>query len=91
LSEFCRQVLLEAAAGPPQAPEAEVILSEILALGKIVINLLDDGRDRRTAHILYPAFSPSVVIQRSGSPGISKSRSCSRASAAAAFWTVSAA
>jgi hypothetical protein len=40
LSEWCRQVLLDAAAGPAQAPEAEVILSEILALRKIVINLL---------------------------------------------------
>ena len=30
--EWCRQVLLEAAAGPAQAPEAEVILSGILAL-----------------------------------------------------------
>jgi hypothetical protein len=38
LSEWCRQVLLEAAAGPAQAPEAEVILSEILA--PRVINLL---------------------------------------------------
>ena len=40
MSEWCRQVLLDAAAGPAQAPEAEVILSEILALRKIVINLL---------------------------------------------------
>jgi hypothetical protein len=40
LSEWCRQVLLDAATGPAQAPEAEVILSEILALRKIVINLL---------------------------------------------------
>ena len=40
LSEWCRQVLLEAAAGPAQALEAEVILSEILALRKIVINVL---------------------------------------------------
>jgi hypothetical protein len=39
LSEWCRQALLEAA-GPAQQPEAEVILSEILALRKIVINLL---------------------------------------------------
>src|SRR6266852_6343010 len=40
LSEWCRQVLLDAATGPAQAPEAEVILSEILAARKIVINLL---------------------------------------------------
>ena len=40
LSEWCRKVLLDAATGPAQAPEAEVILSEILALRKIVINLL---------------------------------------------------
>jgi len=55
LSEWCRQVLLDAATGPAQAPEAEVILSEILALRKIVINLLygqrtgeplDEGRMR---------------------------------------------
>ena len=32
--------MLDAVAGPAQAPEAEVILSEILALRKIVINLL---------------------------------------------------
>jgi hypothetical protein len=45
MAEWCRQVLLHAsdegaAAGPAQAPEAEVILGEILALRKIVINLL---------------------------------------------------
>jgi len=45
LSEWCRKVLLDASqeengTGPAQAPEAEVILSEILALRKIVINLL---------------------------------------------------
>jgi hypothetical protein len=40
LSEWCRQVLLEAAADPAPAPEAEAILSEVLALRKIVINLL---------------------------------------------------
>jgi hypothetical protein len=38
LSERCRQVLLDAAAGPARAPEAEAILSEILALLKFVIN-----------------------------------------------------
>jgi ATP-dependent exoDNAse (exonuclease V) alpha subunit len=39
--EWCRQALLEAAvADPAQESEAEVILSEILALRKIVINLL---------------------------------------------------
>jgi hypothetical protein len=39
--EWCRQMLLEAAvASPAQEPEAEVILPEILALRKIVINLL---------------------------------------------------
>src|SRR5437016_3929527 len=39
--EWHRQVLLEAAvASPAQEPEAEVMLSEILALRKIVINLL---------------------------------------------------
>ena len=37
LSEWCRQVLLDAAAGPAQATEAEVI---ILALRAIVVNLL---------------------------------------------------
>ena len=35
-----RQALLDAVAGPAPRPEAEVILSEILALRKIVINLL---------------------------------------------------
>ena len=40
LGEWCRQALLEAAEGPAQAPEAEAILGEILALRKIVINLL---------------------------------------------------
>jgi len=45
LSEWCRQVLLDAAAGPAQAPEAKVILSEILALRKIVINLLHGEKE----------------------------------------------
>lgn len=45
LSEWCRQVLLaasekETTADPAPAPEAEAILSEVLALRKIVINLL---------------------------------------------------
>jgi hypothetical protein len=45
IGEWCRQVLLaasekEAEAGPAETPEAEVILAEILALRKIVINLL---------------------------------------------------
>jgi len=40
LSEWCRQALLEAASGPAQTPEAEIILAELLALRKIVINLL---------------------------------------------------
>ena len=40
MSEWCRQALLDAVAGPAPRPEAEVILSEILALRKIVINLL---------------------------------------------------
>ena len=40
MAEWWRQVLLEATAGPAQALEAEVILGEILALRKIVINLL---------------------------------------------------
>jgi len=40
LSEWCRQALLDAATGPARRREAEVILSEILALRKIVINLL---------------------------------------------------
>ena len=45
LSEWCRQVLLEAsqeetAADPAQAPEALATLAEVLALRKIVINLL---------------------------------------------------
>ena len=39
LSEWCRQALLDAVAGPAQRPEAEVILSEILALRKIVIEV----------------------------------------------------
>jgi hypothetical protein len=40
LSKWCRQVLLELAAGTAQAPGGEVIPSEIPALRKIVINLL---------------------------------------------------
>ncbi len=40
LSEWCRRALLDAVAGPAARPEAEVILSEILALRKIVINPL---------------------------------------------------
>ena len=40
LSEWCRKALLDRVTGPAQRPEAEVILSEILALRKIVINLL---------------------------------------------------
>jgi hypothetical protein len=40
LGEWCRQALLEAAEGSARAPEAEAILGEILALRKIVINLL---------------------------------------------------
>ena len=40
LGEWCRQALLEGAEGSAQAPEAEAVLGEILALRKIVINLL---------------------------------------------------
>jgi len=40
LGEWCRQALLDAAEGPAQASEAEAILGEILALRKIMINLL---------------------------------------------------
>lgn len=40
LSEWCRQVLLDAAASPAPAPEAEAILSEVPALRKIAIDLL---------------------------------------------------
>ena len=40
LSEWCREVLLAATAKDAHTPEAEAILSEILALRKIVINLL---------------------------------------------------
>ena len=44
LSEWCRKVLLEASqeetADPAQAPEALATLAEVLALRKIVINLL---------------------------------------------------
>ena len=44
LSEWCRQVLLEASQDetddPAQAPEALATLAEVLALRKIVINLL---------------------------------------------------
>ena len=40
LSEWCRKALLDTVTGPAQRTEAEVILSEILALRKIVINLL---------------------------------------------------
>lgn len=40
LSEWCRQVLHEAAAGSAQAPNAEVILSEILGLRRIMFNLV---------------------------------------------------
>src|SRR5712692_1122912 len=43
LSEWCRQALLDAVAGPAPRPEAEVILSEILALRKIVTNLANCG------------------------------------------------
>ncbi|HWB95899.1 MAG TPA: hypothetical protein VG672_04335, partial [Bryobacteraceae bacterium] len=55
LSEWCRQVLLEAAAGPAPAPEMVATLAEILALRKIIVNLLygertgeplDEGRMR---------------------------------------------
>lgn len=40
VSEWCRQVVLEASTDPAATPESEVILSEILALRKIVINLI---------------------------------------------------
>jgi len=40
LSEWCRRVLLEAVSGTAQTPEAEAILAELLALRKIMINLL---------------------------------------------------
>jgi hypothetical protein len=76
LSEWCRQALLEAVAGPAPRPEAEVILSEILALRKIVINLLygdKAGEPLSEEHI--PGHCPGVVIQRSGSLRMSKSRS----------------
>ncbi len=40
VSEWCRQLLLEASDGAYTRPEAKVILGEILALRKIVINLV---------------------------------------------------
>lgn len=40
VSEWCRQVMLEASDSGATEPEAEVILGEILALRKIVINLV---------------------------------------------------
>lgn len=40
LSEWCRQALLDAVAGPAPRPEAEVTSLKILALRKILINLL---------------------------------------------------
>ncbi len=40
VSEWCRQLLLEASHGAHTRPEAKVILGEILALRKIVINLV---------------------------------------------------
>jgi hypothetical protein len=55
LSEWCRHVLLEAATDRDPAPEAVATLTEILALRKIIVNLLygertgeplDEGRMR---------------------------------------------
>ncbi len=55
LSEWCRGVLLEAASGPAPAPEAVATLAQVLALRKIIVNLLygertgepfDEGRMR---------------------------------------------
>ena len=40
VGEWCRQVVLQASDTEAAKPEAEVILGEILALRKIVINLL---------------------------------------------------
>jgi hypothetical protein len=40
VSEWCRQLVLEASDSANTRPEAEVILGEILALRKIVINLV---------------------------------------------------
>ena len=40
VSEWCRQVVLEATAEPAAGGEAEVILSEVLALRTILMNLL---------------------------------------------------
>jgi len=56
LGEWCRQALLEAAEGPAQAPEVEAILGEILALRKIVINLLyaESADQRRRGLELEP-------------------------------------
>jgi hypothetical protein len=55
LSEWCRGVLLEATSDSAPAPEAVATLAEVLALRKIVVNLLygekageplDEGRMR---------------------------------------------
>lgn len=40
VSEWCRQAVLEASTIPAAQPESEVILGELLALRKIVINLI---------------------------------------------------
>jgi hypothetical protein len=40
VSEWCRQAVLEASTIPAAMPESEVILGELLALRKIVINLI---------------------------------------------------
>lgn len=47
VSEWCRQAVLEASTMPAVRPESEVILGELLALRKIVINLIyrrDSGK-----------------------------------------------
>ena len=44
LSEWYRRVLLEAANGPAPVPEMVATLAEVLALRKIVVNLLYDER-----------------------------------------------
>ncbi|HVT95830.1 MAG TPA: hypothetical protein VHD76_23500 [Bryobacteraceae bacterium] len=63
LSEWCRQVLLEAAAGPAPAPEMVATLAEILALRKIIVNLLYGERTELASPVaVSDAFSSSSHV-----------------------------
>ena len=73
LSEWCRQVLLAAVESPAQRPEDEAILSEILALRKIVINLLygekaGEPLSEERMRELIEAADSGVAPQSSGTP-----------------------